>query len=392
MAKQPIIERIELTVFQYAVQNLRGRGFGYDMSYEKGPGTPFTKFALRIFTDQGVTGEYVPGWVGNAISMAQVEYLSGYLLGQPALERERFYSDMNRALRQWDRMGVGPLDICLWDLAGKFHNAPVHQLIGGYRMKLPAYASTYHGDRNGGLDSSEAFAAFARRCQDMGYPAFKIHGWVDGNVEEEIKTVLAVRRAVGDKMDLMLDPACTMKTWADALKLGRACDEAHYLWYEDAYRDKGISIHGQRRLKEFLKTPILITEHTRGLEHIVDVIAAEATDFVRVDPEYDCGITGALKIASAAEGFGLDCEVHACGPAHRHLMSALRNSNYYELALVHPDMANAVPPVYADGYADQLDSIDKNGCVDVPTGPGLGVTYDWKKIDKWTVGKKEFKR
>jgi L-alanine-DL-glutamate epimerase-like enolase superfamily enzyme len=391
MARQPIITRIEITAFQYAIENLRGSGFGYDMGYQKGPGNPISKFALRIFTDAGVTGEYVTHWVGNPISMAQVEYLAPYLLGKPALERQRFYTDMNRFLRQWDRMGIGPIDIALWDLAGKLHDAPVHQLLGGYRKRLPTYASTYHGDRDGGLDSAEAFADFARQCKELGYPAFKIHGWVEGRVQEEVKTVLAVRQAVGERMELMVDPACTLMTWADTLRLGRACDEAHYFWYEDPYRDKGISIHGHRRLKDFIKTPILITEHTRGLEHIVDVIAAEATDFVRVDPEYDCGITGALKIASAAEGFGLDVEVHACGPAHRHLMSALRNSNYYELALVHPKMANAMPPVYADGYADQLHSIDRDGCVAVPEGPGLGVTYDWKAIQDMATGKREFK-
>ena len=391
MSKQPIINRIEVIPFTYRVDNLQGSGFGYDMSYKQGPGNPVMKFGLKIHTDQGVSGEYVTNWVGNPISMAQVEYLAPYLLGKPALERQRFYTDMNRFLRQWDRMGVGPIDIALWDLAGKFHNAPISQLIGGYRNRLPTYASTYHGDRNGGLDSAEAFGDFARQCKELGYPAFKIHGWVEGRVEEEIKTVLAVRQAVGEKMDLMVDPACTLMTWADTLKLGRACDEANYFWYEDPYRDKGISIHAHRKLKQFLKTPILITEHTRGLEHIVDVIAAEATDFVRVDPEYDCGITGGLKIASAAEGFGLDVEVHACGPAHRHLMSALRNSNYYELALVHPKMKNAVPPVHLDGYSDQLDCIDKDGCVEVPSGPGLGVRYDWKTIEKMAIGNREFK-
>ena len=63
-----------------------------------------------------------------------------------------------------------------------------------------------------------------------------------------------------------------------------------------------------------------------------------------------------MKIAHLAEAFGLDCEVHACGPAHRHVMSAMRNSNYYELALVGPDCPNMVAPVYTCGYSDQLDA------------------------------------
>jgi len=61
-------------------------------------------------------------------------------------------------------------------------------------------------------------------------------------------------------------------------------------------------------------------------------------------------------------------------------MAATRNTNFYELALVGPDTPNAVPPVYTCGYSDQLDAVDADGCVPVPTGPGLGVTYDWEFI------------
>ena len=59
----------------------------------------------------------------------------------------------------------------------------------------------------------------------------------------------------------------------------------------------------------------------------------------------------------------------------------MRNSNFYEVALVGPDCPNAVAPVYRCGYSDQLDCIGKDGCVDVPNGPGLGVDYDWDFIE-----------
>jgi L-alanine-DL-glutamate epimerase-like enolase superfamily enzyme len=109
-----------------------------------------------------------------------------------------------------------------------------------------------------------------------------------------------------------------------------------------------------------------------GVEPKADFLIAEATDFLRVDPLYDCGITGAMKIAHIAEGFGIDAEVHAPGPAHRHLMASLRNSNYYEMGLVHPKVRGVSDSIYASGYHDGLDAIDANGCVDVPEGPGLG--------------------
>ena len=72
-------------------------------------------------------------------------------------------------------------------------------------------------------------------------------------------------------------------------------------------------------------------------------------------------------------------------------MAAMRNSNYYEVALVGPDTPNAVPPVYKCGYSDQLDCIDRDGCVGVPTGPGLGVQYDWEFIARNRIALHEFK-
>lgn len=94
-----------------------------------------------------------------------------------------------------------------------------------------------------------------------------------------------------------------------------------------------------------------------------------------------------MKIAHSAEGFGLDVEIHAAGPMHRHCMAAIRNTNYYELALVHPNLPRVKPPIYADGYSDELDAIDANGQVPVPTGPGLGVTIDWDWVRAHDINK-----
>ncbi|WFU68075.1 enolase C-terminal domain-like protein [Bradyrhizobium brasilense] len=139
-----------------------------------------------------------------------------------------------------------------------------------------------------------------------------------------------------------------------------------------------------------MTTPLLLTEYVRGIEPKADFIVAGGTDFLRVDPEYDHGITGALRVARLGEAFGLDVEIHACGPAHRHLMSAMRNSNYYELALVGPECPNVIAPVFTCGYSDQLDCVGQDGCVPVPTGPGLGVSYDWDFIRKNAVANRVF--
>jgi L-alanine-DL-glutamate epimerase-like enolase superfamily enzyme len=382
----PTITRIESTEFSYPLADVGQNPDGFSLVYDPGETTRRKLFALQIHTDEGITGEYVGG---SSPGAAQINTFADYLVGKNPLAREKHWSEIKRALRKYDRMGMGPIDIALWDFAGKYYDAPIHELLGTYRTRLPAYASTYEADENGGLDSPEAYADFAEECLEMGYPAFKMHVWGSDewrDIDREVETVRTLGERVGSEMDLMLDPACQYETFADALTVGRACDEAGFFWYEDPYRDGGISQHAHRKLREKLDTPILQTEHVRGLEPHADFVQADATDFVRADPEYDAGITGAMKIARMTEAFGLDVEFHAPGPAQRHCMAATRNTNYYELALVHPEVDNPIPPVYEGGYSDMIDTIDDDGTVPVPDGPGLGVEYDWDYIEDNATG------
>ena len=383
----PEITSIESVEFAYPIEDVGTDQHGFNLVYEPGSVTERKLFGITIHTDEGITGEYVGG---NSPGAAQINTFADYLVGKNPLKRERHWSEVKRALRKYDRMGIGPIDIALWDYAGKKYDAPIHELLGTYRTRFPAYASTYHGDENGGLDTPEAFADFAEECRSMGYGGFKIHGWGGSegsrDLGRELEAIHAVGQRVGDEMDLMHDPACELETYADALKLGRALDEEGFFWYEDPYRDGGISQHAHRKLRQALDTPILQTEHVRGLEPATDFAANESTDFLRADPEYDGGITGAMKRAKMAEGFGLDVEFHAPGPAQRHCIAAVRNTNYYELALVHPDCPNTQPPVYEDDYSDMLDTVDDDGTVGVPDGPGLGVEYDWEYIEDNATG------
>ncbi len=385
-----IIDRVELHAFTYPVQNLglgkhAASGVG-NMIYKQGSTLNMTRYAVRISCDDGAQGEYVTHWVGTPSTFGQMQMLAPNLLGRDPEERELIYDDLKREVRAYDHMGHGPLDIALWDLAGKKHNLSVARMLGAFRKRLPTYASTYHGQIDpGGLDTAEAYADYALACKEQGFTGFKIHGWHDGDARKEARNVLGVRERVGDEMALMLDPACQLRTFLDALYVGRACDEAGYLWYEDPYRDSGVSAFGHQRLREKLKTPILVSEHVRGLEQKASFLIHGGCDMIHADPEYDMGITGAMKIAHLCEALGLDVQMHACGPAHRAVIAAIRNTHFYEMALMGPGMPNAVPPVYADGYSDQPEDIGSDGCVPVPDGPGLGVTYDWEYIERARV-------
>ncbi|MDA1258381.1 MAG: hypothetical protein O3C10_11155 [Chloroflexi bacterium] len=130
---------------------------------------------VTIETDEGVTGNAFGGDAAIIDSLIKPE-----LLGKDPLMRERLW----RELVQWQRIHGGRIsdrilaviDMALWDLAGQLTGLPIYKLIGGYRDRFPAYASTMCGDEiAGGLSTPEDYAAFAEKCVAEGYPAFKLH-------------------------------------------------------------------------------------------------------------------------------------------------------------------------------------------------------------------------
>ncbi len=371
------ITRVDLRMFSYDMVGV-GAG-GVDMPGAKGSRA---RIAVRIETQDGAVGEYVGG---QANSLAQAATCAKIALGKDCFAREQLYQDVRRVLRKEDRMGAGVIDCALWDLAGKRLGASAAEMLGGARRSVKAYASTWFGGDGGGLSTPEAYADFAEECFELGYRAFKMHGWSDGGIQNDIAAVLGLGKRVGGRMALMHDSACSFKTFADALAVGKACDEAGFYWYEDPYSDGGLSAHAHRRLRELIKTPLLLGEHVRGLESIATLVLADGTDFVRADPDFDMGITGTMKIGHFAEALGLDVELHAPGPAHRHCMAALRNTNFYELSMVGPSRGNFNAPVYTCGYSDALDDVSPDGTFPVPQGHGLGVSYDWEAIEKMTT-------
>ena len=371
----PKIVKVEIESFTWDVKNLtHGRAYHYD------PDSTLTRGAsgIRVYADNGAIGEYA-GWSADPRGVAEA---AGRYIGQNALDRERFYQSMKAS------PAVAVYDVALWDLAGKMTGLPIHALIGTYRTRVPAYASSIDGAIKGPLSTPASYADFAEQCHEMGYRAFKIHPMAWPDVRTHIEAVLAIGRRVGGKMDMMLDSYCLYQTFADALKVGRACDEAGFFWYEDPYSDGGVTPFSHARLREALKTPLLQGEQVRTVEQRMDLILQRATDFIRGDVQLH-GLTGTLKLAHAAESVGIDLEPHTSGPEQLHLLAAVKNANYYEVVWVHPNVPDFNPPIYKNMNVTRLDCIDREGMVTVPDGPGLGVEYDWQYISKHSTGKWE---
>jgi len=183
----------------------------------------------------------------------------------------------------------------------------------------------------------------------------------------------------------MIDASSSYETFMDALKVGRACDDEGFAWYEDPFKDGGVAHYAHRLLRESLRTPLLMGEHERTLEDKANALLAGATDILRGDAEIG-GITATMKLAHAAEALGMDIELHGGGPASRQCVAAIRNTNYYEWGLVHPRLRGEPYPFCLTEYGDGLlDAIDSDGCVGVPEGPGLGVPIDWDYVRSHAV-------
>jgi L-alanine-DL-glutamate epimerase-like enolase superfamily enzyme len=368
----PIITKIEVQGFSWDVPGIKHeRAF----HYHPDSSLTFHGGGLRITADNGAVGEYA-GWRVDpkAVAAAAIRYL-----GEPATDRERFYQ------RDKSSGVMAVYDVALWDLAGKMAGVPVHALLGTYRTQVPAYASTIDGALDGPLSTPESFADFAETCLEMGYRGFKIHPFAWADVQTHVETVLATGERVGGRMDLMLDPYCLFDTFADALKVGRACDEAGFYWLEDPYNDGGVTPFGHAMLREMIKTPLLQGEQVTTVAERMALILAKATDFTRADIGRH-GLTGALKLARAAELVGIDIEPHRSGPAELQFLAAVRNANYYEVVWVHPVMRDSEPPVYANAVITGLDCIDDEGMVAVPDGPGLGIEFDWEYMARHSTG------
>jgi L-alanine-DL-glutamate epimerase-like enolase superfamily enzyme len=329
---------------------------------------------LAITTDEGVVGH---AFLGSAMRGAHldgqslIQALKPVVMGQDPLDRERLYQALWHRNRATTYRAIGAVDIALWDIAGKVAGLPIHRLLGAYRDRVPAYASSAV------LPSKDAYAEEAARFKAQGWTAYKIHPPTDPAVDIEV--CRAVRRAVGDGFTVMLD-----STWAyqypEALRVGRAIEDLGFHWYEDPLADD--DLYSYVKLKQHLHIPILATEYSPGgFTAYAPWLLARATDFLRGDVAVKGGITALVKTAHLAEAFHMNFEVHHGGNslnnvANLHVILAIRNCEFFEVLL----------PAAAQKYGLVEDiEVDGQGLVHAITGPGLGAAIDHELIRRREV-------
>ena len=300
-----------------------------------GPGYDYAVIIVLVRTDEGLTGigEASLGGRGRGV-LGILDHFAELLVGRDPGRIEHWWSEMVRgtfwSTGQVVMSAVAGIDIALWDLKGKRLGVPVYDLLGGpTRERVRVYRHLSGGSARG-----------ARRgCAPV--PRAGIHGapllparrarrplathWdPQRSIVQTIKATEALRLAVGDDADLLLD-AHTMFSPAEAAYLGHALEPYRLYFYEDPIRP--LNPLSLRMVRDKVNLPIATGEQLAHKWEFQPLIENELVDYLRIDMVHAGGITEAKKILAAGE-------VHGQRSALHHASSPINGT-----ACLHVDMA-----------------------------------------------------
>ena len=346
-----------------------------------GPEHDATQTLLTIVTDEGAEG------YSFGASPAVVEgVVKPALLGEDPMYREKLWQLLRtwqRSHREFTDRQLGSIDLALWDLAGRYLGQPVYKLLGGFRDKVLAYASTMCGDEMpGGLSTPEEYGAFADWCMKRGYKAFKLHTWMPPidwapDPRMDVKACAAVREAVGDGVPLMLDCYHDYSR-EQALYIGRELEKLNYHWFEEPMDEHSTSSYVW--LAEQLDIAVIGPESAEGkIQTRAEWIVRGASDISRGGVGDIGGITPMMKVAHLAEAFGVAMEVHGGGAGNLDVLGAMGiPGEFYERGLLHPFTDHEAREPWLKTRADDLDD---EGYVHLPQAPGLAQDINFEYIE-----------
>ena len=315
---------------------------------------------VKVYTDEGITGlGEGSGW--PRVVETAINDLKPIVIGEDPMNIERIWqkmlvSTMGAGMTGTPGSGsMNAIDMALWDIKGKALNTPVWNLVGGkVRDRIRAYGHAKTPER-------------ALELKERGLTAVKT-----GGVHRTVEKVDAIRKAVGDEMDIMVDahgpPWFTTK---DAIVIGKALEPYKLLFYEDPVPPD--NIEALQRVQDNVDIPIAAGERHSHIWGVRQLIEREIVDVVQPDTGRIGGISQMMKIAAMAEAHYITVAPHSgsLGPvaeyAAIHVLAAIPNALILER--VHDDV-----PVRYDVTLPHIETID--GHIEVPDRPGLGVDID----------------
>ena len=305
----------------------------------------------------------------RAVASATHE-LGRLVTGMNVLEAEAAWQRMVKA---GDWVGPGgllnyaicPIDIAIWDAAGKTLGQPVSRLLGGFRDRLPTYAS----DGFWYSLSLEELAASAKKAYAQGFRAMKLRVGNEKHPDGEVARVQAVRDAVGPDVAIMVDAT---ETWTldRAMRTGKALQEAGISWLEDPIHHQDIA--GMGRIVAALDTLVATGEHLYDIDAYRRLMEARGCGIALIDLGRIGGVTPWRHVASLAHGFGGLVGGHVLPEIHIHLLTAVPNAQIVEYVPRSARLLKAMPAM------DGSDMV-------VPPGAGFGLELDQDAVRRFTV-------
>ena len=341
---------------------------------------------LRVRTDDGLEGigeadaspEVVKAIVDAPYSHNIACGLREILIGENPLENERLWQKMYRRTQYFGRTSVtiaamSAVDMALWDLKGKLFNQPIHALLGGkHHDRILAYASILFG-RDG-----NATRDLARKWTKAGYKAVKF-GWepMGQSVTLDLELVQGAREGLGPENTLLVDAGCVWDA-RTALKRAHSFAQFNIGWLEEPLRANDID--GYVWLRDRSPVPIAAGEAECGRESFRPLIDRHALDVYQVDLSR-CGFTDAAYIRARVEEIGARlCNHCYTSPitvaACLHWLSTCRDAFIFEDCVDDSPMRHQLTK-------QKVQAI--NGWIELPKGPGLGVTLDEDFVREYLV-------
>jgi D-galactarolactone cycloisomerase len=328
---------------------------------------------VEIRTDAGITGwgECLARTSSLAYAAVIDHVLKPVLIGRNPFDNANLWRAMRARLT--GRAGgmliesIAGVDIALWDIAGKVAGLPVHRLLGGAgRGNVFAYASSI----NWGDDARAE--AETRDCLARGFKAIKVK--IGQPVRDAIARAELIRKVAGPEIKLSVDA-----NWAfdldEATRVGEALAALDYWWFEEPIVPE--DVEGYRLLRQRTRVRLAAGESDFTATQARDLIATRSVGVIQPDVARAGGISETRRIAELAEAFHVAYAPHVgwsgalCAAASVQLAAAQPNFLVYECMVFDNPLREALLVKRVGSYQDL-----RNGEIDVPTGPGLGVEVD----------------
>jgi len=326
--------------------------------------------AIDITTEQGVEGRaYLEPYIPRSMKylVPALHDLGEHFAGQ-TIEPVRMFDEARRSLQFVGYEGltmiaVAGLDMVLWDALARAANQPLCRLLGGSSAPVRSYNS------NGlWLRDPEAVAAEAQELIAEGdFTGVKLR-MGRARLADDIATLEAVRRAIGDEVSIMVDFNQGLHI-ADALNRLHALDDAGLEWFEEPVQYDDLD--GYRKLAGDLKTPLQIGENFYGPRDIHRAIQCNACDLVMPDFMRIGGVTGWMRSAAIAAAAGIPVSTHLYPEVAAHVMNVTETAHWLEWQ----DWAG---PVLQEPYTV------KGGHLQIPDKPGMGLDWNEDVIRRYT--------